>query len=207
MFSSGNSLSILRKFIAFLLLLFFECVSATHLYMLAVRTHIWCSCQKTHLCTVGKTAEGNHMDIASVCHQFLNSTVDFTCRNIRCSCIVFKMEKENYCFQHNIQFENSLLFTQHNLKCSQSLERANVCTQFANDGTMCGKFFVQTKELCQHAEESHGVFLCEICDYQTNHSQRMSAHHHSRGTKGNIHHGNNTSDSTVSSIRSKVYSL
>lgn len=95
--------------------------------------------------------------------------------------------KENYCFHHNIQFENNKLYAQHRLKCRQLLDHANVCTQFASNGSMCGKFFVRIKDLCKHAEESHGVLLCESCDYQSVNPQSMASHYHSKPVKDNIH--------------------
>lgn len=95
--------------------------------------------------------------------------------------------KKRYCYQHNIQFDSERLYVEHQTKCSELLNCANVCTQYIVDGAMCGKFFNHTKDLCMHASEEHGVFLCDVCDYQTIDQSKLSAHHHKKTHKTNIH--------------------
>lgn len=97
------------------------------------------------------------------------------------------VDREYYCFMHNIKFENDLLFRDHQEECESLLGQLYVCKQHAVDGKMCGISFKNFPVLYAHCVEEHKVFICEICDAQSMKEEVMSMHSHDAKNLPSIH--------------------
>lgn len=91
------------------------------------------------------------------------------------------MERHNYCYSHNIIFDDDDKFEQHQEDCAGLLFQTNLCTQHADDGSMCGLFFPDTDGLRRHALERHKVYICGVCDAQS--IAPLANHPHKKGEK------------------------
>lgn len=120
-----------------------------------------------------------HMKKVSVCFQHSCRKEQKT-RNKMVS-------RENYCYMHNIKFENSILFDDHKKECEDMLEQFNVCTQHNLDGRMCGRSFKNPSALYTHCVSVHKVYICETCDAQSMDEEIMLRHSHGSRTIPSIH--------------------
>lgn len=77
------------------------------------------------------------------------------------------MDRPLYCFAHNIAFDSGDLYADHMRDCNNLREVACMCTQHANDGSMCGEIFDTLDDLRDHCLAVHFVHICTICDAQS----------------------------------------
>lgn len=87
-------------------------------------------------------------------------------------------DAQNYCYQHNIQFDNEMLYDEHKVDCDDLLSIENLCTQHLVNGAMCGEHFGNTTSLLEHIRQAHYVFVCLECDYQCTDRRQLSYHDH-----------------------------
>lgn len=92
--------------------------------------------------------------------------------------------KEFYCFMHNIIFDTQELYVKHQEICENQWEQQCVCTQHADDGTMCGYIGDTLDALKDHSLERHRVYICDLCDAQS--TEPLIGHNHQL-KDGNVH--------------------
>lgn len=97
--------------------------------------------------------------------------------------------RENYCFQHNIQFDNESMYKSHVEWCERFLEVRNLCSHIDENGLMCAREFQHVASLLAHSLQSHNSYLCVHCKdkFSTiedleNHSHDTTHAYESRGT-------------------------
>lgn len=96
-------------------------------------------------------------------------------------------DRSQYCFMHNIKFETSALHDQHKVECEDQLGQLNVCKQYSENGSMCGKSFKSFMALYDHSHQVHKVIICEFCDAQSKYIGVMNQHYHKAKNIKSIH--------------------
>lgn len=86
--------------------------------------------------------------------------------------------KERYCYNHNIIFDTTELFEQHQILCASQRAQPRLCKQHANDGSMCGVVCPDLEQLRVHCLEVHRVHICITCDAQSVDPMELEGHDH-----------------------------
>lgn len=98
--------------------------------------------------------------------------------------------RENYCYQHDIQFGSVSAYKSHVEWCERFLEVRNLCTHVNEHGLMCAQEFQHVSALIAHSLMCHNLYLCVHCKTKfssiselENHSHDTVHAHESRATK------------------------
>lgn len=86
--------------------------------------------------------------------------------------------RENYCYQHDIQFNSDSAYKSHVEWCDRFLEVRNLCTYIDENGVMCAQEFQQVSSLVVHGLECHGVYLCVHCKKKFTKASDLETHSH-----------------------------
>lgn len=87
-------------------------------------------------------------------------------------------QRENYCYQHDIQFASGPAYRSHVEWCERFLEVPNLCTYVGKDGFMCGLEFKHVATLLFHCLSKHGLYLCVHCKTKFKDQSDLEAHSH-----------------------------
>lgn len=96
-------------------------------------------------------------------------------------------KRENYCFQHEVQFESAGAYEFHVKWCESFLEVKNLCTVSDSNGLMCAQEFKHITSLVAHIMKNHRMYLCVFCKRKFNSVREIEEHTHS--SNGYIHEG------------------
>lgn len=86
--------------------------------------------------------------------------------------------RENYCYQHDIQFGSVSAYKLHVEWCERFLEVPNLCTYISESGLMCGQEFHHVSSLITHSVKCHSVYLCVHCKKRFTNIGDLEQHAH-----------------------------
>lgn len=93
------------------------------------------------------------------------------------------MEKINFCWHHEIQYDNAEDYRVHkDRECTMLLEQKNVCTYVKENKECCGKSFTHISSLILHYRSIHKQYACVGCYNVFNHKKELEQHSHPEGS-------------------------
>lgn len=111
------------------------------------------------------------------------------------------LKQENYCYQHEIQFDSVSSYKFHVEWCEKFLEVPNLCTCVNTNGLMCGEEFKHVASLIFHSFAHHGVYLCVHCKGKFGDVDALKLHEHT--TK----HAQESKENKISLIVKKILKI
>lgn len=87
-------------------------------------------------------------------------------------------KREDYCFQHDIQFESAVAYKQHKKWCDVFLVTKNLCTFSDSNGLMCALEFKHVASLVLHVYQDHHWYLCVHCRKRFESIGELEMHSH-----------------------------